>query len=178
MEFVTLSERCSCRTLLSSLSTPEEARQRRGQALDLGDLVDGGCLHSQRGGWDYPGGRQRQLQQDPASFVAPTLGFSAFMVVGALVVAHRPSNAISWIFSAIALLAFTGQLASEYATYALVTRPGSLPGAILAAWYNSWPWYLVLALARLFTPYLTPPAARSRPVGGRPAGWPGQRRRH
>jgi hypothetical protein len=31
----------------------------------------------------------------------------------ALVVAHRPGNAIGWIFSAIALLAFTGQLATE-----------------------------------------------------------------
>jgi FtsH-binding integral membrane protein len=110
------------------------------------------------------------FQQDPASSVAPILGFSAFMVVGALVVAHRPSNAIGWIFSAIALLAFTGQLASEYATYALVTRPGSLPGAILAAWYNSWPWYLVLALALVFTPFLFP---TGRPLSPRwrPAGW-------
>jgi hypothetical protein len=30
------------------------------------------------------------------------------MVVGALIVAHRPGNAIGWMFSAIALLAFTG----------------------------------------------------------------------
>jgi hypothetical protein len=48
------------------------------------------------------------LQQDPASFVVYVLGFGAFMVVGALVVAHRPGNPIGWIFSAIALLAFTG----------------------------------------------------------------------
>jgi hypothetical protein len=46
------------------------------------------------------------------------------MVVGALIVAHRPGNAIGWIFSAIALLPITGQLAAEYASYALVTRPG------------------------------------------------------
>jgi hypothetical protein len=43
-----------------------------------------------------------------SSQVLLLLGFSAFMVVGALVVAHRPDNAIGWIFSAIALWAVTG----------------------------------------------------------------------
>jgi hypothetical protein len=80
-------------------------------------------------------------QRDAASQVMLSLGFTAFMAVGALIVAYRSSNTIGWIFSAIALLAFTGQMASEYAIYAYVTRPGSLPGAILAAWYSSWPWY-------------------------------------
>jgi hypothetical protein len=96
------------------------------------------------------------LQQDPANFVVYVLGFGAFMVVGALVVTHRPNNAIGWIFSAIALLAFTAGLAAEYATYALVTRPGSLPGATFAAWYVSWPWYPTLGLALVFTPLLFP----------------------
>jgi hypothetical protein len=80
------------------------------------------------------------FQQDVANQAMLFVGFSAFMVVGALIVAHRPGNAIGWIFSAIALLAFTGQTASEYAIYAYATRPGSLPGAILAAWYGSSPW--------------------------------------
>jgi hypothetical protein len=31
---------------------------------------------------------------DPSSFVVLTLGFSAFMVVGAMIVAHRANNAI------------------------------------------------------------------------------------
>ena len=96
------------------------------------------------------------LQQDPAGFVVYVLGFGAFMVVGALVVAHRPGNPIGWIFSSIALLAFTGGLAAEYVTYALVTRPGSLPGATFAAWYASWTWYPTLALAVVFTPLLFP----------------------
>jgi hypothetical protein len=96
------------------------------------------------------------VQQDATSQAMLFVGFSAFMVVGALVVAHRPGNAIGWIFSAIALLAFTGQLAVEYATYAYVTRPGSLPGAILAAWYASWSWFVVVALALVFTPLLFP----------------------
>jgi hypothetical protein len=96
------------------------------------------------------------FQQDATNQLLLLVGFSAFMVVGALIVAHRPGNAIGWIFSAIALLAFTGQLAGQYAIYAYVTRPGSLPGAILAAWYGNWPWFLVLALTFVFTPLLFP----------------------
>jgi len=110
------------------------------------------------------------LQQDPTSQIMLYLGFSAFMVVGALIVAHRPGNAIGWLFTAIALLAFTGQLANEYAIYASVTRPGSLPGASMVAWYGSWPWYLVLALALIFTPLLFPTGRLLSPRW-RPVAW-------
>jgi MFS family permease len=110
------------------------------------------------------------FQEDPAGFGLFVLGFGAFMVVGALVVAHRPRNPIGWMFSAIALLAFTGGVAGEYATYSLVTRPGSLPGAVLAAWYASWPWYPTLALALVFTPLLFPTGRLLSPRW-RPVAW-------
>jgi MFS family permease len=110
------------------------------------------------------------LQQDAGNQVLLLVGFSAFMVVGALIVAHRPGNAIGWLFSAIALLAFTGQLASEYATYAYATRPGSLPCATLAAWYGSWPWWLVVALTLVFTPLLFPTGRLLSPRW-RPVAW-------
>jgi hypothetical protein len=110
------------------------------------------------------------LQQDAGNQLLLLVGFSAFMVVGALIVAHRPGNAIGWLFSAIALLAFTGQLASEYATYAYATRPGSLPGATLAAWYGSWPWFLVVALTLVFTPLLFPTGRLLSPRW-RPVAW-------
>ena len=110
------------------------------------------------------------FQQDATNQVLLILGFSAFMVVGALIVAHRPGNAIGWLFSAIALLAFTGQLAGQYAIYANATRSGSLPGAIFAAWYGSWPWFLVLALALVFTPLLFPTGRLLSPRW-RPVAW-------
>jgi hypothetical protein len=110
------------------------------------------------------------FQQDAANQAMLFVGFSAFMVVGALVVAHRPGNAIGWIFSAIALLAFTGQLASEYTIYAYVTHPGPLPGRILAAWYGSWVWYLVVALALMVTPLLFPTGRLLSPRW-RPVAW-------
>jgi hypothetical protein len=97
------------------------------------------------------------FQRQPlANTVGLLLAFAAFMGVGALIVAHRPGNAIGWIFSAIALLAVTGALAEEYAGYAVRTRPGLLPGGVLAGWYAGWAWYPTVALALVFTPLLFP----------------------
>jgi hypothetical protein len=96
------------------------------------------------------------------------LAFAAFMAVGAIIVAHRPGNAVGWIFSAIGLLTATGVLATEYAAYASRTRPGSPPGVILAAWYSSWWWYPTLAGVLVFTPLVFPTgrllSTRWRPV--------------
>ncbi len=97
------------------------------------------------------------FQRQPlANTVGLLLAFAAFMGVGALIVANRPGNAIGWVFSAIALLAVTGALAEEYAGYAVRTRPGLLPGGVLAGWYAGWAWYPTVALALVFTPLLFP----------------------
>jgi hypothetical protein len=96
------------------------------------------------------------------------LAFAAFMAVGAIIVAHRPGNAVGWIFSAIGLLTATGVLATEYAAYAARTRPGSPPDVVLAAWYTSWWWYPTLVLVLVFTPLVFPTgrllSTRWRPV--------------
>jgi hypothetical protein len=107
------------------------------------------------------------FQRQPGFALALLLAFTAFMVVGAVIVAHRPGNAIGWLFSAIGLLTSTGTLALDYAEYAYVTRPGSLPGALLAAWYQWW-WLPMFALILVFTPLLFPAgrllSPRWRPV--------------
>ena len=109
------------------------------------------------------------LQGQLSFILALLLAFTAFMVVGAVIVARRPGNAIGWLFSAIGLLTATGTLALDYAEYAYVTRPGSLPGALLAAWYQWW-WLALFALVLVFTPLLFPTgrllSARWRPVAG------------
>jgi hypothetical protein len=141
--------------------------------LDLGGLVHAGGLHGQPGPCVILQVANGTVQRDAAGQVALDLGFSAFMVVGALIVAHRPGNAIGWIFSASALLALTGGLlAVQYATYAYVTRPGSLPGAIFAAWFGAWPFLLALALALVFTPLLFPTGRLLSPRW-RPVAWLG-----
>ena len=95
------------------------------------------------------------VQQEPGFYLALVLAFTAFMVVGAVIVAHRPGNAVGWIFSAIGLLSSVGVLTMEYAEYAYLTNPGSLPGAAVAAWFSWW-WLPILGLIFVFTPLLFP----------------------
>jgi hypothetical protein len=102
--------------------------------------------------------------------VALLLAFTVFMVMGALIVAHQPSNTIGWIFSAIGLLTAIGGLAQEYAEYAYITRPGSLPGAILAVWFTLWWWYPTLFLTLVFTLFFFP-TGRLLSRRWRPAFW-------
>ena len=94
--------------------------------------------------------------------------FTAFMVVGALVVARRPANSIGWLFSTIALLTVGASLAGEYVQYAYVTRPDDLPFAVLAAWYLAWAAFPVFGLTFTFTLLLFPtgrlPSPRWRPI--------------
>jgi hypothetical protein len=103
--------------------------------------------------------------QDTVSLL---VAFGAFMVVGTVIVAHRPGNAIGWIFSAIGLLSAPGVVAMEYAAYAYLTRPGSLPGAAWALWYQEQWWIPMVVLILVFTLLLFPTgrllSARWRPV--------------
>jgi hypothetical protein len=104
------------------------------------------------------------LQEDSTFLLA----FAAFMAVGVVIVAHRPGNAVGWIFSAIGLLTAIGVVATEYAARANLAQPPAPPGAVLAAWYTSWWWYPTYALVLVFTPLLFPTgrllSARWRPV--------------
>jgi hypothetical protein len=88
--------------------------------------------------------------------VAMPLAYTAFMVVGALIVAHRPGNAMGWLFSALGLLAAIMFLALEYATFAYYTRPGPWPGAIVAAWLSAWAVIPLSGLTVTFTLLLFP----------------------
>jgi hypothetical protein len=109
------------------------------------------------------------FSQNPG-VAAVHLAFAAFMVVGVLIVARRPENAIGWLFSAIGLLGATGLLAGEYAQYAYVTRSAALPGAIMAAWYASWVSYPWFGLTVLFTLLLFPTGRLLSPRW-RPIAW-------
>ncbi len=103
-----------------------------------------------------------------ADIGAGVLAFTTYIVVGAVVVARRPENPLGWLFSAVGLLVATGWLAQEYAEYAYVTSPGSLPAGIFAAWYAGWYWFPLIASALVFPlllfPTGRPPSARWKPV--------------
>ncbi len=91
-----------------------------------------------------------------------------FAVVGALVASQRPENPIGWIFCAAALFQGLSISGYEYATYALLTQPGSLPLGAEVAWLDQWIWAPGLGLILVFLPLLfpdgQPPSRRWRPV--------------
>jgi hypothetical protein len=92
----------------------------------------------------------------------------SFSVVGALIVSHRPGNTIGWVFCAAALCQGLSEFGLEYATYALITRPGSLPLGAEMSWLAEWIWAPGLGLILVFLPLLFPeghpPSRRWRPV--------------
>lgn len=111
---------------------------------------------------------------DLAAFFAHFLAVNVltaatFATTGALIVSRRSGNRIGWLLCAVGLLSAGAVFAGPYARYALLTRPGALPGGPLAAWINLWFWVLPLALTALFLPLLFPdgclPSARWRPAG-------------
>jgi len=84
------------------------------------------------------------------------VGFGAFAVVGALLVARRPANAIGWIMSSIGLMVVIFTTGAAYATYVMATRDRPEALAVFGAWCANWFWFVMLALALVYLPMLFP----------------------
>jgi hypothetical protein len=74
--------------------------------------------------------------------------------VGIIIASRRPHHPIGWLFCAVGLLTGVNHFFAEYAIFALLTEPGSLPGGRVAAWVAAWPWIpsnaLLVFVALLF----------------------------
>jgi hypothetical protein len=103
----------------------------------------------------------------PSIATLPTWTVS-FSVVGALIASHRPENPIGWIFLAIGFCYGLLIAGEEYAIYALLTNPGSLPLGAELSWLVKWIWAPGLGLVLVFLPLLfpdgRPPSRRWRGV--------------
>jgi hypothetical protein len=71
----------------------------------------------------------------PGDAVYP-LGFVGLAVVGAIVAAYRPDNAIGWLFCLAGFTNIVDNAAQQYAVYALKTHPGA-PGGIFMFWLGA-----------------------------------------
>jgi hypothetical protein len=80
----------------------------------------------------------------------------SFSVVGALIASHRPENPIGWLFCAAALFYGIEIAGEEYAIYALLTNPGSLPLGAELAWLTDWIWAPGFGIILVFLPLLFP----------------------
>jgi hypothetical protein len=67
-----------------------------------------------------------------------TLGALLFYTVAAIVGSRRSENAVGWLFCLVGFAYAVAQFSSEYAIYALLVHPGSLPGGAAMAWVSSW----------------------------------------
>ncbi len=99
-----------------------------------------------------------QYANDPASFLGNLFKVLslAFATVGALIAWRRPENPIGWIFGAGALLLALSDFAEQYAFYALVTKPGALPGGVVMGWIRLWASTLAFSLIFTLTLLLFP----------------------
>jgi hypothetical protein len=95
-----------------------------------------------------------------------TLLAAGYSTVGAVAASHRPGNPVGWVLCSIGLSWGAAHFTSEYATYALLSAPGTLPAAEVAAWIYSWVWVPGLGFI-VFLPLLFPsgrlPSPRWRP---------------
>lgn len=93
---------------------------------------------------------------------------SLYGIVGALILVRRPGNRIGWLFCAVGLLSPLESFAQQYAHLGLLTAPGSLPGAAVMAWLQSWLLWLfwpgTVVYALLLFPTGGPPSRRWWPV--------------
>jgi hypothetical protein len=96
------------------------------------------------------------------------VGFGAFAVVGALLVARRPANALGWIMASVALMVAIFHTGDTYTAAVMVTRGRPDALAVVGAWVGNWYWYLLLVLVVIFVPLLFPdgrlPSRRWLPV--------------
>jgi hypothetical protein len=90
-------------------------------------------------------------------------------VAGAVVASRRPDNAVGWLLLGIGLCFASGLLATQYANRALIDAPGSLPGGVIAAWFQSWMWGALLTLLPLLL--LLFPTGRLLSRRWRPVAW-------
>jgi len=68
----------------------------------------------------------------------------SFSIIGAVIASRLPANSVGWFFSAAACIATVAHLGAEYAIYALLAQPDTLPAGEALAWLTSWVWVLSL----------------------------------
>jgi len=76
--------------------------------------------------------------------------------VGVLIALRRPDNPLGWIFFAIGFSQGLVSFTLQYATFTLVTSPGSLPGGPLISWLANILWFPSLTLIMTYAIMLFP----------------------
>jgi uncharacterized membrane protein (DUF373 family) len=76
-----------------------------------------------------------------------TLGALSYAPVGALVASRRPANPVGWLVCLYGFVIALSYFCAEYAIYALLAEPGSLPVAEALVWVLSWILPVIIVLS-------------------------------
>jgi hypothetical protein len=93
----------------------------------------------------------------------------SFSIIGAVIASRLPANPLGWLFCAAASIAAVAHFSAEYAIYALLARPGSLPADEGLAWLSYW--VLPLAFGCVVLSLLLFPNGRSPSIRWRWLAW-------
>lgn len=99
--------------------------------------------------------------------VIDRLQFLSVSGLGALIVVLRPGNRFGWVLVGAGTGFPLWDFFEAYATYGLVEAPGSLPLAVVSAWFTNWVWALSAVappLIFLLFPDGRPPTRRWGPA--------------
>ena len=72
-----------------------------------------------------------------------------FSIIGAIIASRLPANPLGWLFCAAASVSAVAHLSGEYAIYALMAQPDTLPAGKALAWLTSWVWILFIGCIAL-----------------------------
>jgi hypothetical protein len=67
-----------------------------------------------------------------------TLSALSYAPVGALIASRHPANPVGWLLCLYGLVISISNFTAQYATFALLAQPDSLPGGEAMAWIVSW----------------------------------------
>jgi len=67
-----------------------------------------------------------------------TLTAISYAPVGALIASSHPANPVGWLLCLYGLVISISHFGAQYATYALLAQPDSLPAGEAMAWFVSW----------------------------------------
>jgi uncharacterized membrane protein YhdT len=72
------------------------------------------------------------------SWLDSTLSALSYAPVGALIASRHPANPVGWLLCIYGLVISMSHFGAQYATYALLAQPDSLPAGEAMAWVLSW----------------------------------------
>src|SRR5919112_3861717 len=87
-----------------------------------------------------------------------TLTAVFYPTVGAIVASRRPENPVGWLLCLYGLVISSSYFCAEYAIYALLAQPNSLPAGEAMAWIVSWLLPIIIGLSAFL--YLLVPTGR------------------